>query len=72
MYHSIINSDQVNNYGLGFCYNLFDIKRGLKIDVDYSISIPMNIAGTKVLFNSISPREQELLYYTKIHLPSKL
>jgi hypothetical protein len=60
--HSLINPNQVRSYGSnGFWNNPFDYERGLQIDVNDELQIPMRSKGTKILFSTRTPtRTREL------------
>ncbi|KAI2511682.1 Reverse transcriptase (RNA-dependent DNA polymerase) [Fragilaria crotonensis] len=48
--HSLINPNQVRAYGIPFWDNPFDPDRGLSIDIDASLRIHLQSAGTKLMF----------------------
>ncbi len=50
--HSLISPNQVQAYGIPFWDNPFDPDRGLSIDADASLCIPLQPAGTKLQFRS--------------------
>jgi hypothetical protein len=58
--HSLINPNQVHSYGIGFSDNPFDHERGLRIDVNDELQIPMQSRGTKIQFTSRTPTTKEL------------
>ena len=58
--HSLINPNQVRMHGLGYWDNPFDPSHDLSIDINESISIPMEFRGTKLSFQSRVPTEEEL------------
>jgi hypothetical protein len=53
--HSLINPNQVRSYGIGFWDNPFDHTRGLIIDVNDELKIPMQLRGTKIQFSTRTP-----------------
>lgn len=69
--HSLINPNQVRNFGIDFWDNPFDKDRGLNIEVYGKINITMCTCGTKVFFNSHLPTIQELQDFPKIQITSK-
>ena len=69
--HSLINPNQLRYYGVPVWDNPFDTVRGLRIDADEDVSIPLRSEGTKVLFTTRTPTLEELHSCTKIHLTSQ-
>jgi hypothetical protein len=69
--HSLINPNQVRHYGINFWDNPYDKVNGTKIDIDDAVTIKLRTIGTKILFESRSPSEQELRNCHKIHITSK-
>ena len=60
MDHSLINPNQVRSYGIDLWDNPFDQARGLRIDVNDELTIPMHTVGTKIMFETRSPTDVEL------------
>ena len=60
MDHSLINPNQIRHAGLGFWDNPYDKSRGLKIDVNESLVIPLRSQGTKLAFETRVPTRYEL------------
>jgi hypothetical protein len=58
--HSLINPNQVLSYGIGFWDNPVDHTRGLMIDVNDKLKIPMQSRGTKIQFSTRTPTTREL------------
>jgi hypothetical protein len=58
--HSLINPNQIRSYGVDVWDNPFDRERGLLVDVNEELKIPMYSSGTKVQFNTRTPTEEEL------------
>jgi hypothetical protein len=58
--HSLINPNQIRSYGIDFWDNPFDRERGLLIDVNEELKIPMHSNGTKIQFATRTPTEEEL------------
>ena len=69
--HSLINPNQLRAYGIGFWDNPYDEARGLQIELDDERSIRMQTRGTKVLFGTRSPTQEEMTNCHHIHLTSK-
>ena len=69
--HSLINPNQVRDFGIGFWDNPYDPNRQLQIDVNDEISIRMRTSGTKIFFESRSPTDQELRECPHIEITSK-
>ena len=69
--HSLINPNQIRHYGIGFWDNPYDKQRGLFIDVNDSVQIPMKTEGTKIFYQTRSPTEKELNECPKIVMTSK-
>jgi len=69
--HSLFNPNQFRSYGLGFWDNPYDKEKGLKIEVNDDITIPMCSIGTKVLFQSRVPTDHELNTCPHINLTSQ-
>ena len=69
--HSLFNPNQFRSYGLGFWDNPYDKERGLEIEINDDITIPMYSSGTKVLFQSRVPTAHELNTCPHINLTSQ-
>lgn len=67
--HTLINPNQVRHSGLSLWDNPYDHERGLCIEGD-SFSIPMHTKGTKVLFTSRAPTQDELNTCVHVELTS--
>ena len=60
MDHSLINPNQLRSYGVPVWDNPFDPTRDIHIEANDLISIPLFQMGTKTLFNSRVPTDDEL------------
>ena len=69
--HSLINPNQIRAYGLDFWDNPFDKQRGLCIEADEHVTIPLSTQGTKVLFNSRAPTDLELNECHRIEITAR-
>lgn len=69
--HSLLNPNQLRSYGVRFWDNPFDDERGLGIDVNEDLSIPLATKGTKVYFSTRAPTDQELTTCPKVDLTSR-
>ena len=59
--HSLINPNQVRFNGVGFWDNPYDDMHELSIELyEKDVTIPMHFNGTKLVFESTVPSEQEL------------
>lgn len=58
--HSLINPNQICHGGIGFWDNPYDRDRGLQIDVNDSLTIPLKSKGTKLSFETRVPTRYEL------------
>ena len=67
----MINPNKVRDFGIGFWDNPYDPNRQLQIDVNDEVSIGMRTLGTKILFESMSPTDQELRECPHIEIISK-
>jgi hypothetical protein len=56
--HSLINPNQIRSYGIDFWDNPFDRERGLLIDVNEELKIPMHSNGTKIQFTTRNRRRR--------------
>jgi hypothetical protein len=68
--HSLINPNQVRAYGIPFWDNPYDPDKGLSIDVDDSLHIPLQPVGTKLQFRTRVPTAQELATCEHVHMTS--
>ena len=73
MDHSLINPNQIRNYGIPLWDNAYDKSRNgeLSIELDDNIKVQMKTQGTKILFESRAPTKEELQGCPKIQLTSK-
>ena len=71
MEHSLINPNQLRHHGIGFWDNPYDKTRGLQIDVDDSLTIPLKSQGTKLIFETTVPTRYELNNCEYIDMRSK-
>ena len=73
MDHSLINPNQIRDYGIPLWDNAYDKSRNgeLSIELEEAIKIRMRSQGTKILFESRAPSKEELEQCTKIQLTSK-
>ena len=71
--HSLINPNQIRNYGIPLWDNAYDKSRNgeLSIELDESVKVRMRTQGTKTLFESRAPTREELQECPKIQLTSK-
>ena len=69
--HSLINPNQIRDYGIGFWDNPYDPDRDLFIEVNEDLKIEMFTKGTKVIFRTRVPTEDELANYQHVILTSK-
>lgn len=58
--HSLINPNQLRHNGVEFWDNPFDPLRKLEIHVDRGPTIPLKFQGTKLIFSSRAPTDNEL------------
>ena len=69
--HSLINQNQIRHNGIGFWDNTYDQDCQLAIEIaEYDLNIPMKYRGTKLIFQSSLPTEQELNELQHIELTS--
>ena len=68
--HSLINPNQIRSYGIDLWDNPYDTDRDLSIVVNDELKIQMTTIGTKVLFGSRAPNEDELKTCQHITLTS--
>ena len=61
MNHSLINPNQLRAYGIQYWDNPYDHTKPLAIEIDDLHSIPLMTQGTKVLFSSRVPTNDELV-----------
>ena len=73
MDHSLINPNQIRDYGIPLWDNAYDKARNgeLSIELEEAIKVKMRTQETKILFESRAPTEEELEQCTKIQLTSK-
>ena len=73
MDHSLINPNQIRDYGIPLWDNAYDKTRNgeLSIELDKSVKVRIRSQGTKILFESRAPTREELQGCTKIQLTSK-
>jgi hypothetical protein len=57
--HSLINPNHIRSYGIDFWDNPFDKQRGLSIDINDKLTIPMYSKGTKIQFTTRTPTQDE-------------
>ena len=70
--HSLINPNQVRAYGIDFWDNPFDKERGLTINTNDDVAIPLRTRGTKIFFNSWAPSQKELETCPRIQMTSRI
>lgn len=58
--HSLINPNQVRQYGIPLWDNPYDKDRMLGMEVYDNMSIPFQTRGTKIFFNTRAPTQEEL------------
>ena len=68
--HSLINPNQIRDYGIPLWDNPYDVARDLSIDVNSSFSIPLHTMGTKVGFRTRLPTSDELTACEHVHMTS--
>jgi hypothetical protein len=68
--HSLINPNQIRSYGIDFWDNPFDKQRGLSIDINDELTIPMYSKGTKIQFTMRTPTQDELRDCPRITMTS--
>ena len=71
MDHSLINPNQLRHAGIQFWGNLYDKTRGLEIEIDTDMKIPLQSKGTKLMFESRVPTRYELDNCQHIDMSSK-
>ena len=72
MGHSLINPNQLRHSGVGFWDNPYDYNHKLGIEIyENGINIPMVYQGTKLVFKTSVPTEQELNTLPHITLTSE-
>ena len=73
MDHSLINPNQIRDYGIPLWDNAYDKSRNgeLSIELDESLTVRMRTQGTKILFESRSPTKLEMQECQQIQLTSK-
>jgi hypothetical protein len=68
--HSLINPNQVWAFGIPSWDDPYDPDKGLSIDVDDSLHIPLQPVGTKLQFRTRVPTAQELATCEHVHMTS--
>ena len=69
--HTLINPNQIRHRGIGFWDNPYDQDHHLMIEIsDHDLEIPLEYKGTKLIFQSSLPTEQELNELQHIELTS--
>ena len=68
--HTLINPNQVRDYGIQFNDNPYDKQVGLSIIPDINTTIHMHSHGTKVRFESRVPTKNELQFCEHIIMTS--
>mmetsp|Transcript_8019 Transcript_8019/g.11453 ORF Transcript_8019/g.11453 Transcript_8019/m.11453 type:complete len:107 (-) Transcript_8019:895-1215(-) len=63
MNHPLINPNQVRHNTIGFWDNPYDPNRGLQIEIDDTLVIPLSQDGTKLVFESRVPTNHELQHF---------
>ena len=64
--HSLINPSHIRSYPVDFRDHIFDRERGIIVDVNDKLKIPMHSSGTKVQFTARMPTETGLQYFARI------
>ena len=68
--HSLINPNQLRNYGIPVWDNPYDKERGLKIELD-GIDVQLHTHGTKIFFQTSAPTTYQLESCPRIYLTSR-
>jgi hypothetical protein len=68
--HSLINPNQLRSSGTPVWDNIFDPNHDISIECEENLTIPLKMEGTKTLFISRSPTDQELNECPHIHITS--
>ena len=58
--HSLINPNNLRDFGVGYWDNPYDQERPLSIEVPDGISIPLSTKGTKIFFSTFKPSRIQL------------
>jgi hypothetical protein len=69
--HSLFNPNQLRSFGVPYWDNPYDPTHPVAIEASDGLSIPLRGAGTKLLFTSRSPTDDELATCPRIELTSK-
>ena len=69
--HSLINPNQIRHAGLGFWDNPYDKSRGLQIDVNNNLVIPLKSKETKLAFELRVPMQHELNNCKHVNMTSQ-
>lgn len=69
--HSLVNPNQVRHYGVPFWDNPFDRERGLCIDATDELKIHLMSKGTKIVFDSRVPTQDELTNCEHVEMTSQ-
>ncbi len=73
MDHSLFNPNQLRYNGFGFLDNPYDQMHELAIEVyEKGLQIPMKYNGTKVIFTSSAPIDEELNRLQHVELTSDI
>ena len=70
--HSLINLNQLRNYGIQFNDNPYDKEKGLNITVNSDLIIDMQSSGTKVKFETRVPTQNEMSSCEKLIMTSPM
>ena len=70
--HSLINPNQLRHNGIDFWDNPYDRNNGLSISIDRGPTLPMKYEGTKLIFETHVPSNDELNNCTHIEMTSIL
>ncbi len=68
--HTLINPNQVCAFGIPFWDNPYDTARSLSIDVDADLTVPLRAHGTKLMFRTRVPTQEELSMCEHIQMTS--
>jgi hypothetical protein len=68
--HTLLNPNQLRAHGTMFWDNPYDTTRDLCIEPVENVVIPLVFKGTKLIFESRAPNDDELSNYLHIHLTS--
>ena len=71
--HSLINPNQIRHHGIGYWDNPYDKRHQLSIEIyDHDLTIPLKYEGTKLVFSTALPSEDELNNLPHIELTSTM